>query len=151
MHTLDSKAETLLESLLRYGDSRSYCNFYSLGSSILLRHQITAERIPKIGLKSHITIEEGAVAQSNYHDYPIARISSYPGNLTTRIANHPFSVHATHVRESGPPIAPALANGISQHLEKRLYAITLLLSQTQNCLFIKSLIECLNGPHHTAS
>ncbi len=74
-----------------------------------------------IALYSSIDFEKGAVRQTNYADYPIARITSYPENVHTYIVEHPFSVHATGVGEPGvPPFAPALANAIFAATGKRL-------------------------------
>ena len=74
-----------------------------------------------IALYSSIDFEKGAVRQTNYADYPIARITSYPENVHTDIVEHPFSVHATGVGEPGvPPFAPALANAIFAATGKRL-------------------------------
>jgi isoquinoline 1-oxidoreductase beta subunit len=61
-------------------------------------------------LKAEITIDEGRVAQGNYHDYPLLRIDEMP-----EIEVHPIK---SDVNPSGigepplPPIAPAVANAI---------------------------------------
>lgn len=69
---------------------------------------------------SGLTYENGAVRESNFHDYPVARITSYPERVMTHIVEHPFSVHATGVGEPGvPPFAPALANAIFAATGKR--------------------------------
>lgn len=66
-----------------------------------------------VAMYSGINYEKGAVTNSNFHDYPVARISSYPKQVHTHIVEHPFSVHATGIGEPGvPPFAPALANAI---------------------------------------
>lgn len=66
-----------------------------------------------LAMYSGINYENGAVTNSNFHDYPVARISSYPKKVHTHIVDHPFSVHATGIGEPGvPPFAPALANAI---------------------------------------
>ncbi len=74
-----------------------------------------------LALHSGLTYENGAVKESNFHDYPMARITSYPDSVMTHIVEHPFSVHATGVCEPGvPPFAPALANAIFAATGKRL-------------------------------
>jgi len=63
-------------------------------------------------LHSGITFENGAVVESNFHDYDVVRSDNYP-NVVTHIVPHPFEVHATGVGEPGaPPVAPAIANGL---------------------------------------
>ena len=70
---------------------------------------------------SGINFEKGAVTNSNFHDYPVSRSTSYPKKVYTHIVPHPFSVHATGVGEPGvPPFAPALANAIFAATGKRL-------------------------------
>ena len=74
-----------------------------------------------LAMYSGLTYENGAVKESNFHDYPVARITAYPERVNTHIVEHPFSVHATGVGEPGvPPFAPALANAIFAATGKRL-------------------------------
>ncbi|MFK7964593.1 MAG: xanthine dehydrogenase family protein molybdopterin-binding subunit, partial [Burkholderiaceae bacterium] len=74
-----------------------------------------------LALHSGIHYKEGAVVESNFHDYPMVRINSYPERVHTHIVEHPFSVHATGIGEPGvPPFAPALANAIFSATGKRL-------------------------------
>ncbi len=73
-----------------------------------------------LALYSGINYENGAVTNSNFHDYPMVRINNYP-HVHTHIVPHPFEVHATGVGEPGvPPFAPALANAIFAATGKRL-------------------------------
>ena len=73
-----------------------------------------------LALHSGINYENGAVTNSNFHDYPMVRINNYP-RVHTHIVPHPFSVHATGIGEPGvPPFAPALANAIFAATGKRL-------------------------------
>jgi len=73
-----------------------------------------------IAMYSGINYVNGAVSNSNFHDYPVARISSYPKRVHTHIVEHPFSVHATGIGEPGvPPFSPALANAIFAATGKR--------------------------------
>lgn len=73
-----------------------------------------------VAMHSDINYKNGAVTNSNFHDYPVTRISAYPQKVETHIVEHPFSVHATGVGEPGvPPFAPALANAIFAATGKR--------------------------------
>jgi len=61
-------------------------------------------------LHGAITLDKGAVVQSNFHDYPLLRINEMP-----RVDVHivPSQDAPTGVGEPGvPPLAPALANAI---------------------------------------
>ena len=61
-------------------------------------------------LYGNITIEAGAVAQSNFHDYPMLRMNEAPG-ISVEIINSGAKVGGGG--EPGtPPIAPALANAV---------------------------------------
>jgi isoquinoline 1-oxidoreductase beta subunit len=58
-----------------------------------------------------ITVENGRVQQSNFHDYPLARIAMVPSNFETHIL--PFDDTPTGAGEMGiPSAAPALTNAI---------------------------------------
>ena len=61
-------------------------------------------------LMSEITIDKGAVVQSNFHDYQVLRISEMP-DVEVHIV--PSAEAPTGVGEPGtPPIAPAVANAL---------------------------------------
>jgi isoquinoline 1-oxidoreductase beta subunit len=76
-------------------------------------------------LHSGITFENGAVLQSNFHDYDVVRSDNYP-TVVTHIVPHPFEVHATGVGEPGaPPVAPAIANGLFVATGERRRALPL--------------------------
>ena len=61
-------------------------------------------------LYGRITLEKGAVVQSNFHDYPMLRISEMP-QVEVHIV--PSTEKPTGVGEPGvPPIAPAVANAL---------------------------------------
>lgn len=61
-------------------------------------------------LYGEITIEEGAVVQSNFHDYPMLRMDEAP-QISVEIINSGAKVGGGG--EPGtPPIAPALANAV---------------------------------------
>ncbi len=71
-----------------------------------------------------LTYENGAVAESNFHDCKVVRADNFPEKVTVHIVKHPFSVHAAGVGEPGlPPIAPAIANAIFNATGKRLREI----------------------------
>ena len=69
-------------------------------------------------LYGEITIKEGAVAESNFHDYPSVRMSKAPV-IETHIINSGETMGGAG--EPGtPPIAPALANAIFNATGKRI-------------------------------
>ena len=62
-------------------------------------------------LGQQITVKDGRVQQSNFHDYPLARISHIPDAFEAHIL--PYDDTPTGVGEIGiPPVAPALTNAI---------------------------------------
>ena len=62
-------------------------------------------------LGQEITVKNGQVQQSNFHDYPLARISHVPVLFEAHIL--PYDDTPTGVGEIGiPTVAPALANAI---------------------------------------
>ncbi|GAB4393484.1 MAG: molybdopterin-dependent oxidoreductase [Kiloniellaceae bacterium] len=72
-------------------------------------------------LYSAITLENGAVQESNFHDYEMVRADNFPQIVHTHIVEHPFEVHATGVGEPGvPPFLPALTNAIFNASGKRI-------------------------------
>ena len=77
-----------------------------------------------VALHSSITFENGAVVQSNYHDYDVARSGNYPRNVVTHIVPNGFDVHSTGVGEPGvPPVPPAIANALFEATGKRHRAL----------------------------
>jgi CO/xanthine dehydrogenase Mo-binding subunit len=77
-------------------------------------------------LRGKITIEDGAVAQSNFHDYPLLRMNEVP-----RIEVHilPSTEKPTGIGEPGtPPIAPAVANAVFAATGQRLRQLPLTLA-----------------------
>jgi isoquinoline 1-oxidoreductase subunit beta len=65
-----------------------------------------------------ITLTEGKVDQSNFHDYPLARIGDMP-----RVEVHivPSAANPTGIGEPGvPPLAPAVANALAAATGKRV-------------------------------
>jgi isoquinoline 1-oxidoreductase beta subunit len=64
-----------------------------------------------VALGQEITVREGRVVQSNFHDYPLARIGQIPANFEAHVLD--YDETPTGVGEIGiPPVAPALANAI---------------------------------------
>lgn len=70
-------------------------------------------------LHGKITLDQGRVEQSNFHDYPILRMNQVP-KIEVHIING-NDAKPTGVGEPGvPPVAPALANAIFSASGKRL-------------------------------
>jgi isoquinoline 1-oxidoreductase beta subunit len=73
-----------------------------------------------------ITIRNGAVEQSNFHDYPVLRIDAMP-KVEVHIV--PSTTKPTGVGEPGTPvIAPALANALAAATGQRLRNLPLKLA-----------------------
>jgi isoquinoline 1-oxidoreductase subunit beta len=69
-------------------------------------------------LKTEITLENGRVQQTNFHDYQMLRMFESP---TIEIHIVPSEANPTGVGEpSVPPVAPALTNAIFAATGKRL-------------------------------
>lgn len=70
---------------------------------------------------SAITLREGQVEQSNFHDYPLLRIGEMP-KVEVHIV--PSGANPTGVGEPGvPPVAPAVANALFAATGKRLRSL----------------------------
>jgi isoquinoline 1-oxidoreductase beta subunit len=68
-----------------------------------------------------ITLKDGAVEQSNFHDYQVLRIDQMP-KIEVHIV--PSREAPTGVGEPGlPPTAPAIANALAAVTKKRIYAM----------------------------
>ena len=66
-----------------------------------------------------ITVKDGQVQQSNFHDYPLARIAAFPSRFEAHILN--WDDVPTGVGEIGlPSAAPALTNAIFAANGKRI-------------------------------
>ena len=77
-------------------------------------------------LYGRITVEQGQVQQSNFHDVPSLRIDACPTFVTDII---PSTAHPEGVGEPGlPPIAPAVANALFALTGQRLRSLPLKLS-----------------------
>ena len=74
-------------------------------------------------LHGAITLKEGGVEQSNFHDYPLLRINEMP-EVEVHIV--PSAAAPSGVGEPGvPPIAPAVANALFAATGKRLTRLPL--------------------------
>jgi len=68
-----------------------------------------------------ITTNRGAVQQSNFHDYPVSRISNSPLNVRVHIVEDFVHLRPCGVGEPGvPPYTPALINAIYEATGKRI-------------------------------
>jgi len=73
-----------------------------------------------------ITVKDGVVEQSNFHDYPVLRIGEMPA-VDVHIV--PSTEKPTGVGEPGvPPIAPAVANALAAATGKRIRNLPLSLA-----------------------
>jgi len=78
-------------------------------------------------LMSEITLDEGRVVQSNFHDYPVLRIEQMP-EIEVHIV--PSTEPPTGVGEPGtPPIAPAVANALFAATGKPFHRLPLKLAE----------------------
>ncbi|MEQ9562078.1 MAG: hypothetical protein RLN69_06115, partial [Woeseiaceae bacterium] len=81
-------------------------------------------------LYGDISIQNGAVLQSNFHDYPMLRINEAPG-IETYIINSGESLGGAG--EPGTPaIAPALANAIFDATGKRIRELPVRMHDLRN-------------------
>ncbi|MGZ8867655.1 MAG: molybdopterin cofactor-binding domain-containing protein [Thermoanaerobaculia bacterium] len=77
-------------------------------------------------LHEEITIDGGAVQQTNFHDFPLLRIGEMP-KVEVHIV--PSTAAPTGIGEPGlPPVAPAVANAIFDGTGKRLRTLPFKLS-----------------------
>ena len=73
-----------------------------------------------VAMRGQITTTQGAVDQSNFHDYPISRMDDAPLDVRVHIVED-----FTHLRPCGvgepsvPPCTPALVNAIYNATGKR--------------------------------
>jgi isoquinoline 1-oxidoreductase beta subunit len=72
-----------------------------------------------------VTIKDGKVEQTNFHDYPVLRMNQAP-EVETIIM--PSAAHPEGMGEPAtPPIAPAVANAVFKLTGKRLRSLPLTL------------------------
>jgi isoquinoline 1-oxidoreductase beta subunit len=80
---------------------------------------IYGNTVARMGL---ISTTEGAVDQSNFHDYPITRMSDAPLNVRVHVSEEFVDLPPCGVGEPGvPPYTPALVNAIYNATGKRIY------------------------------
>lgn len=94
----------------------------------VIRQQIDSAIVYGLSAALHgeITIENGQVQQSNFHDYPALRIGECPV-IETEILAH--GDHPEGIGEPGlPPIAPAVANAVFAATGQRLRSLPLKLA-----------------------
>ena len=74
-------------------------------------------------LYSKVTLKSGRVEQSNFHDYPLLRLTDMP---VIEVHVMPSAERPSGVGEPGvPPIAPAVANALAAATGKRLRRLPL--------------------------
>ena len=72
-----------------------------------------------------ITVKDGQIEQSNFHDYPLARIGVFPSQFEAHVL--PYDENPTGVGEMGiPSAAPALTNAIFAATGKRIRELPIL-------------------------
>jgi len=77
-------------------------------------------------LHSRLSFRDGRVEQSNFHDYPVLRLSEMP---TVEVHIVPSTEKSGGIGETGvPPIAPAVANAVFALTGQRLRELPLQLS-----------------------
>ena len=77
-------------------------------------------------LYGKITLKDGEIEQSNFHDYPVMRINEMP---KVEVHMVPSTEKPTGVGEPGvPPIAPAVANALAAATGQRLRNLPLKLA-----------------------
>ncbi len=85
--------------------------------------QMEGAAVMGLSLAKHgaITLKDGAVEQSNFHDFPVVRIDESPLDTRVHIVPHGIDVPPSGVGEPGvPPFAPALCNAIFAATGKRI-------------------------------
>jgi isoquinoline 1-oxidoreductase beta subunit len=77
-------------------------------------------------LHSAVTLKDGQVEQSNFHDYLVLRMPEMP---QVEVAIMPSEARMGGVGEPGtPPIAPAVANAVYALTKQRLRSLPLKLA-----------------------
>ena len=97
------------------------CGFYVNPERI--RSQIEGAAVMGMSntVYSGITFKDGAVEQSNFTDFNIARMSNYPKKVNVHIIDAPAGTHSGGVGEPGvAPFSAALCNAVYAASKKRL-------------------------------
>jgi len=72
-----------------------------------------------------ITVKDGQIEQSNFHDYPLARIAAFPARFEAHVL--PYGGEPTGAGEMGlPSAAPALTNAIFAATGRRIRRLPIL-------------------------
>jgi isoquinoline 1-oxidoreductase beta subunit len=97
------------------------CGFVANPERVLSQMQGACVFGMTAAMYSAVNYENGAVQESNFHDYPMVRSDNFPEVVHVHIVPHPFSDHAMGVGEPGvPPFVAALANAIFNASGKRI-------------------------------
>lgn len=98
------------------------CGMYVHPERIRSQIEGAAVMAMSTAIYSGITFKDGAVEQSNFSDFEVARITNYPKKVNVHILEPAQEDHRTSgVGEPGvPPFAPALANAIFAATGKRV-------------------------------
>jgi len=72
-----------------------------------------------VAMLGEITAKNGAIEQSNFHNYPVARMSESPRQVHVHLI--PSNELPAGIGEPGvPPVAPAITNAIFAATGKRI-------------------------------
>lgn len=89
-----------------------------------------------VALLEELTIKNGAVQQTNYHDYPVLRMADMP-EIHTKIVRS--NAAPTGMGEVGVlPVAPAIANAVAQLTGKRLRELPMSPDRVKKALLASS-------------
>jgi isoquinoline 1-oxidoreductase beta subunit len=85
------------------------------------------------GLREHVTIRDGVVQQSNFHDYPVPRMDEIP-EIEIRIVQGALGQSSGAGQIGVAPMAPAIANAVYRLTGARLRAMPLLPERVKQAL-----------------
>lgn len=85
------------------------------------------------GLREHVTIRDGVVQQSNFHDYPVPRMDEIP-EIEIRIVQGALGQSSGAGQIGVAPMAPAIANAVYRLTGARLRAMPLLSERVKQAL-----------------
>jgi len=77
------------------------------------------------GLRERVTIKDGVVQQSNFHDYPVPRMDEIP-EIEIRIIEGAVGQNSGAGQIGVAPMAPAIANAVYRLTGARLRALPML-------------------------
>ncbi|MCE9593985.1 MAG: xanthine dehydrogenase family protein molybdopterin-binding subunit [Planctomycetes bacterium] len=123
--SFNSFVATVLEVSLEHGRPRVHKAWTAIDCGRIVNPDgIVAQLEGAVGfgltaaLYSEITLRDGCVEQSNFHDYPMLRINEMPDVEVILVGSHEPS---SGVGEPGvPPVAPALCNALFALTKKRI-------------------------------